>query len=79
MLLADLAYAHETASGAEKVSFFDPDKPEALAKLMKAVIKEEDHEFNTSPLLSIARPLAKDWKQLFCMLLEEDGDHIGNK
>lgn len=79
MLLADLAYAHETASGAERVSFFDPDKPEALAILMKAVVKDEYHEFNTMPLMAICPPVATDWIQLFCLLLEEDGHRIGNK
>lgn len=37
MLLADLPYAHETASGAVDVSFFDPQDAHALARAMRSI------------------------------------------
>lgn len=41
MLLSDLPYAHESIGNYDNVSFFNPDNPDELAKLMDSCIKNE--------------------------------------
>lgn len=64
LLLADLPYAHETVGTYDKVSFFDPLDPTALATQMKAVI-----ESTWLPAGQTAQepeaPFAADWNELW--------------
>ncbi|MBD1432240.1 glycosyltransferase [Sphingobacterium sp. DN00404] len=70
MLLADMPYTHETAGDSQHTAFFDPDKPEALAKLMMRLIKGEEQAFKPVPVAVMAEPIANDWSDLFCKLLD---------
>ncbi|TYR36522.1 glycosyltransferase family 4 protein [Sphingobacterium phlebotomi] len=71
MLLADLPYTHETAGGSKRTAFFDADKPEELAKLMKELIEGETQAFQPVPVTVVAEPIAEDWSVLFNHLLSE--------
>ena len=69
MLLADLPYAHETASGASHVQFFPPTDAQALAAAMQAVVEGQSGLFNPVAPALPAAPLAPDWESLFALLL----------
>lgn len=49
MLIADMPYARETASGAGKVCFFNPDKASELARGMEKVMDGKMDEFVSIP------------------------------
>ena len=69
MLLSNLPYAHETASGASKVSFFNPADPTELKNRMKELI--QDNCVSLAPVLkrNVEEPKAYTWKALFEILL----------
>lgn len=66
MILADLPYAHESASGAKQVTFFNPDDANELADKMEAVIlRKSENAFFPCEQLEIAEPYCTNWKELF--------------
>ena len=69
MLLADLPYAHETAAGASKVGFFNPNDPVELKNRMKDLLKNDISALESVPKLEIEEPKADSWKGLFEILL----------
>ena len=69
MLLSDLPYAHETASGASKVCFFNPYDPKELKERMKELIQDKCVALASVPKLDIEEPKADSWKELFEILL----------
>lgn len=69
MLLADLPYAHETAAGASKVGFFNPNDPMELKNRMKDLLKNDISALESVPKLEIEEPKADSWKELFEILL----------
>lgn len=69
MLLSDLPYAHETASGASKVCFFNPSDPKELKERMKELIQDKCAALASVPKLDIEEPKADSWKELFEILL----------
>lgn len=69
MLLADLPYAHETASGAGSVMFFDVDDAEDLASRMKSMILG-NARLERVPEVNVNEPVARGWAQLFDNLLQ---------
>lgn len=69
MILADLPYAHETASGAEKVAFFDPEDPEELAAIIERFIAGDYSNFAKVPDLESEGVVCQGWNQLFGLLL----------
>lgn len=69
MLLSDLPYAHETASGASKVCFFNPSDPKELKERMKELIQDKCVALASVPKLDIEEPKADSWKELFEILL----------
>lgn len=70
MLIADLPYAHETASGASLVHFFPPDSSAALADAMEKVIMGDLSFLHAVPLMEKRQPFTCSWDQLFKYLLE---------
>lgn len=70
MLLADLPYAHETAGGYEKVSFFDPESCWALASKMKSLIEGDDNFLTNVDANVVSEPVATSWEELFNTLLK---------
>lgn len=68
MILADLPYAHETASGCSAVSFFNPDDPKALASRMKAVLDADLSLFSDVSQTVAESPSVEDWRSLFGLL-----------
>ena len=70
MLIADLPYAHETASGASLVHFFSPDSSVALADAMEKVILGDLSFLHAVPLMEKRHPFTCSWDQLFEYLLE---------
>lgn len=70
MLLADLPYAHETASGCAKVSFFNPDSPMELSAKMEAMIQGHTTELIHAKTIQPESPLATSWTELFTYLLQ---------
>lgn len=69
MLLSDLPYAHETASGASKVCFFNPSDPKELKERMKELIQDKCVALAPVPKLNVEEPEADSWKELFEILL----------
>lgn len=70
MILSDLPYAHETSQGSKQVAFFESGNPEALATLMEQAIKGDMQNFSAQPKAeSLASPHAKNWEELFSLLL----------
>ena len=74
MILADLPYAHESASGAERVAFFPPEDADELMRRIMNVIRGEFRNFAAIPPQEAAPPRADDWQQLFEILLRHDED-----
>lgn len=68
MLLADLPYAHETASGAASAAFFKPDDATALMRLMRDVAGGDLSSFRTLPAPE-ATGVTTSWHELFDQLL----------
>ena len=69
MILADLPYAHCTASGAQKVAFFRVMDPGSLAERMEDILEGRNDIFSPVPTTEISAPYAPDWDSLFHMLL----------
>ena len=70
ILVADLPYAHETIAGHGLARFFDPDDAAGLADLMaKAAVGERI--FTEAPAVAISEPYAKNWSEMFAMLLPD--------
>jgi glycosyltransferase involved in cell wall biosynthesis len=72
MLLADLSYAHETAAGNKQIAFFDPDKPEMLAKQMRQLIEGDRTFLKEVPKVLLEAPVAESWETLFAILLHQE-------
>ena len=68
ILLADLAYTHETIGNYEQVSFFDASSSEDLASLMGGII-DGTIQFDGSTLSIPDQPFAENWKALLQLLL----------
>lgn len=69
MLLADLPYAYETAAGSKKTAFFDVEHPEELKRMMKRLVLNDRSFLKTVPEQKIEKPVAKNWAELFGLLL----------
>ena len=69
MLLADLPYARETASGCNKVAFFNPDDPHELAGQMGKLIQGDECFLADQEKNNIPFPVARSWQELFHILL----------
>ena len=72
MLLPDLPYARCTASGAPAVHFFQVRDARGLSTLMEKVIRKDDRPFSPVPAAAIQPPLARDWEDLFTLLLSSE-------
>ena len=70
MLVADLPYAHESASGASKVCFFDPDNSKDLSNAMKAIAKGNSTLFKPVKEMILDEPFSTSWEDLFDILLK---------
>ena len=70
ILVADLPYAHETAAGCDKVSFFNPDSPQELMLKMKALVLGDNSGLCKVDDLIIESPIAHTWEELFHKLLQ---------
>ncbi|MBZ9616147.1 glycosyltransferase [Clostridium estertheticum] len=68
ILVADLPYAHETVGNYDKVVFFDPNKPDELACLIKNQIRQEN-TYQDVVENKVMQPFARDWKELLEMIL----------
>jgi len=71
LLLADLEYAHETLGKYDKAIFFDPDNPEQIADLMKAIINRTVVYENAEADV-ISEPFSQNWRGLFGILLSSN-------
>lgn len=70
MLLADLPYAHETASGCSDVAFFNPYSHEELAQKMKCAMEGNEQCFSRTSRHVCTPPVAFSWKELFDLIME---------
>lgn len=70
MILSDLPYAHEAASTAEKVVFFDHNDASRLSYLMEDVINDDLSQFKKVSPLPLNTPHTKSWEELFDLLLD---------
>ncbi|MBR6001376.1 MAG: glycosyltransferase family 4 protein [Bacteroidales bacterium] len=68
LILADLPYAHETASGAPAAAFFNPDNAQELAGLMEKVVAGTA-AFSPVAEVEHSEPFARDWDSLLNILL----------
>jgi len=70
IIVADLPYAHETASSSKYVSFFDPMNAEELAKKMLCVINKDYTIFTGCLLKEVNQPFVQSWANLFKVILK---------
>ncbi|MBP3379631.1 MAG: glycosyltransferase [Ruminococcus sp.] len=68
ILLADLPYAHETVGSCRETSFFDPDNPKELAKLMLGCIRGTIRFKGNNDVIPDA-PYADNWRELIKMIV----------
>jgi glycosyltransferase involved in cell wall biosynthesis len=68
MLVADLPYAHETVGSYASVQFFNPSDAQALAAAMEAFVQGR-LTFSAATAQPVAAPFAKNWQELFQILL----------
>lgn len=71
MLLADLPYAHETASGSKKTTFFPVIDAMFLKKEMKRLLEGDISYLREVPRKELENPTAVSWKELFDLLLKD--------
>jgi hypothetical protein len=69
IFVAELPYAHETVAQYDLVKYFDPLKPERLAHYMK-LLMDSEIEYDSYEYKIPDQPYAKDWHDLFNMLLQ---------
>lgn len=69
MLLSNLPYAHETASGSEQVAFFNSENATDLKEKMKKLIQRDFSDFKKVEEIELANPVANSWEELFEILL----------
>jgi glycosyltransferase involved in cell wall biosynthesis len=69
MIVADLPYAHETASTGENVAFFNINSAKELSKLMHCVINDDYTLFNKCLPIEIKFPYTQSWAEVFELLL----------
>lgn len=69
MLLADLKYSHETVGDYDKVAFFNSNDYRDLAQKMNKFI-ENKLIFEPHKMKEIKQPFAKNWHELFSILLK---------
>lgn len=69
MLLANLPYAQETASGCAMVSFFDPDDPLELAIKMTSLIRGDLSFLKNVERKKLEPPFSLTWEETFNILL----------
>jgi len=70
MIISDLPYAYETASGASQVALFNPDDARSLADRMKEIASDDLSHFKPVKPIKIDEPVVDDWVGLFNILLE---------
>lgn len=71
LLVSDLSYAKETVGDYDKVSFFNPENPADLARLMTAFIEQTIiFEGNKYPYSSTSQ--LNTWNELFDFILKEN-------
>ena len=73
MILADLPYAHESASGAERVAFFKISDIDGLVRQMRLVISGKISNFVRIIPSTPEAPFAPDWETVFSLLLNDEG------
>ena len=69
MLLADLPYAHETAAGSAKTSFFNIHDANILKGKMKKLIDNDNSFLEPISKYEPEAPVSHTWEELFKMLL----------
>lgn len=69
MIVADLPYAYETATGAEQVCFFNPYDSDELAERMEEVINNNNSHFNPVLASESDSLTVVSWEELFNKLL----------
>ena len=69
LLVADMPYAHETVGNYDRVSFFHPTDPDALANLMQAVI-EGSWQPTGAKVDEPSPPFSQNWHELWSLLTE---------
>ncbi len=69
MIVSDLPFAHETTAGASQVVFFDSSSPADLCSEMKKILSGDLSSAVPNPTKSIADPVARNWKEIFELLL----------
>lgn len=70
MILADLPYARETVGAYDQVSFVGADNPSRLAEVMRGAIVGEK-VFAKTLACQIASPYARNWRELWMLLLSD--------
>jgi glycosyltransferase involved in cell wall biosynthesis len=71
ILAADLPYAHETVGDYDAVDFFSPSDSSQLAQLIRGAATGS-HVFGKSKAADIAPPFARNWEELWSVLLNEN-------
>jgi glycosyltransferase involved in cell wall biosynthesis len=70
MIISDLPYAHETASGARKTFYFNPDNAEELANIMEDVINNNLSKFHPTTKVAVNQPFTQGWDELIELIVK---------
>lgn len=70
MLLSNLPYAQETASGSKNVSFFTLENHNDLKSKMKKLVVGDFSDLSEVPRITYNYPYSKNWEELFFFLLK---------
>lgn len=79
MLLADVAYAYETAAGSHKTAFFASGDYKELSRKMYQLIHADTSFLKSVPKKVVEKPVVDSWEGLFEMLLAEKDNITFNK
>lgn len=69
LLVADMPYAHETVGTYDRVSFFPPTEPSALADLMQSVIERRWQPVGAKEEIP-SQPFARNWNELWHLMTQ---------
>lgn len=76
MIIADLPYAHETAAGADKVCFFNPNSASSLQEAMLQILNKDLSNFIKVPIVNHDKLCFASWADMVNSILQLKKDRL---
>lgn len=76
MIIADLPYAHETAAGADKVRFFNPNSASSLQEAMLQILNKDLSNFIKVPIVNHDKLCFASWADMVNFILQLKKDRL---